>query len=309
MRRCSPILVGSGESSVIARIMGYTTTASNTRSRSDCCTTLSPTPAVEESTTLLGSARSAIESSIHGDSTDGIPGTSEVPDSSAESFCGSTGTLADSSMTISVPVTTPAGRAIAGLLAILAEFEREILRERTRASLAQARLNDKRLGRPVTAGLHAAEIRKLHGTGVSKCEIARRVRIDRTSVRRVINCTRNSKGERNGRIENALTTASPTSHAIYKQLLAAIKPIGPYREEIKKTSIHLVRKSAFAGVHPRSQHLLLTIKAEKSIRSPRVAKAERVSKSRWHLDVKVSNIEEIDDELLGWLRQAYDLSA
>ena len=106
---------------------------------------------------------------------------------------------------------------------------------------------------------------------------------------------------------NALTAASPTSLAIYKQLLATLAPVGPFREEIKKTSIHLVRKSAFAGVHPRSQHLLLTIKAEKSIRSPRVTKAEQVSKSRWHLDVKVSNIKEIDGELLGWLRRAYDL--
>ena len=106
---------------------------------------------------------------------------------------------------------------------------------------------------------------------------------------------------------NALTTSSPTSHAIYKQLLAAVKPIGPFREEIKKTSIHLVRESAFAGVHPRSRHLLLAIKAEKPIRSPRVTKAEQVSKNRWHLDVKVSNIEEIDGELLGWLRQAYAL--
>lgn len=108
---------------------------------------------------------------------------------------------------------------------------------------------------------------------------------------------------------NVLTTASPTSRAIYKQLLAAIKPIGPYREEIKKTSIHLVRKSAFAGVHPRSQHLLLTIKSENPIPSPRVTKAEQVSRNRWHLDVKLSNIEEIDHELLGWLRQAYDLCA
>jgi hypothetical protein len=80
---------------------------------------------------------------------------------------------------------------------------------------------------------------------------------------------------------NALTTASPTSRAIYKHLLAAVKPIGPFREEIKKTSIHLVRESAFAGAHPRSQYLLLTIKAEKPIRSPRVAKAEQVSKNRW----------------------------
>ena len=51
---------------------------------------------------------------------------------------------------------TPVGRAMAGLLAIFAEFEREILRERTRAGLAHARQNGKRLGRPVTAAVHAA---------------------------------------------------------------------------------------------------------------------------------------------------------
>jgi DNA invertase Pin-like site-specific DNA recombinase len=78
------------------------------------------------------------------------------------------------------------GRAMAGLLAIFAEFEREILRERTRAGLAHARENGKRLGRPATAAIHAAEIRKLHRTGVSKSEIARRVQVGRTSVRRIL---------------------------------------------------------------------------------------------------------------------------
>jgi putative DNA-invertase from lambdoid prophage Rac len=75
---------------------------------------------------------------------------------------------------------------MAGLLAIFAEFEREILRERTRAGLAHARLNGKRLGRPVTAGLQAPEIRELHRAGISKSEIARRLQIGRTSVRRII---------------------------------------------------------------------------------------------------------------------------
>src|SRR4051812_34872119 len=56
---------------------------------------------------------------------------------------------------------TPAGRAMAGLLAVFAEFEREILRERTRAGLAHARQNGQRLGRPPTAAVHAAEARKL----------------------------------------------------------------------------------------------------------------------------------------------------
>lgn len=90
------------------------------------------------------------------------------------------------SLTEALDLTTPAGRAMAGLLAIFSEFEREILRERTRAGLAEARKNGKRLGRPATAAVHTAEIRKLHRAGVSKSEIARRLAIGRTSVRRVL---------------------------------------------------------------------------------------------------------------------------
>ena len=90
------------------------------------------------------------------------------------------------SLTEALDLTTPAGRAMAGLLAIFAEFESEILRERTRAGLAHARANGKRLGRPATAAVHAAEIRKLYRAGVSKSEIARRIQVGRTSVRRIL---------------------------------------------------------------------------------------------------------------------------
>jgi DNA invertase Pin-like site-specific DNA recombinase len=90
------------------------------------------------------------------------------------------------SLTEALDLTTPAGRAMAGLLAVFAAFEREILQERTKAGLAHARKNGKRLGRPATAAVHAAEIRKLYRAGVSKSEIARRVKIGRTSVRRIL---------------------------------------------------------------------------------------------------------------------------
>jgi DNA invertase Pin-like site-specific DNA recombinase len=75
---------------------------------------------------------------------------------------------------------------MAGLLAIFAEFERKILRERVRAGLAPARQNGKKLGRPPTAAVHTADIRKLHRAGVTKSEIARRLQIGRTSVRRIL---------------------------------------------------------------------------------------------------------------------------
>ena len=94
------------------------------------------------------------------------------------------------SLTEALDLTTPAGRAMAGLLAVFAAFAREILAERTRAGLAHARQNGKRLGRPATAAVHAAEVRKLYRAGVSKSEIARRLQIGRTSVRRVLGTTR-----------------------------------------------------------------------------------------------------------------------
>jgi len=90
------------------------------------------------------------------------------------------------SLTEALDLTTPIGRAMAGLLAVFAEFEREILRERVRAGLAHARQNGKRLGRPQTASLQAGDVRKLHRAGVSKAEIARRLQIGRTSVRRIL---------------------------------------------------------------------------------------------------------------------------
>jgi DNA invertase Pin-like site-specific DNA recombinase len=94
------------------------------------------------------------------------------------------------SLTEALELTTPAGRARAGLLAVFAEFEREILRERVRAGLAHARQNGKRLGRPMTAALRADQVRKLYRAGIAKAEIARRLNIGRTSVRRILAANR-----------------------------------------------------------------------------------------------------------------------
>ena len=66
---------------------------------------------------------------------------------------------------------------MAGLLAVFAEFEREILRERVRAGLAHARLQGKQLGRPPSVLHKAVEARQMQRQGCSKSEIARRLQI------------------------------------------------------------------------------------------------------------------------------------
>lgn len=47
-----------------------------------------------------------------------------------------------------IDISTPMGRMQAHVLSAVAEFERELIRERVRSGLANARARGKRLGRP-----------------------------------------------------------------------------------------------------------------------------------------------------------------
>jgi DNA invertase Pin-like site-specific DNA recombinase len=50
-----------------------------------------------------------------------------------------------------IDTTTPAGKALFGMMGVFAEFERSMIQERVRAGLERARRDDKRLGRPPLA--------------------------------------------------------------------------------------------------------------------------------------------------------------
>jgi putative DNA-invertase from lambdoid prophage Rac len=90
------------------------------------------------------------------------------------------------SVTEGLDFTTPIGRAMAGMLGIFAEFERDVLRERVKAGMQHARLKGKVLGRPTTARDKADEIKELIAAGLSKKEIANRLGVGRASVYRVL---------------------------------------------------------------------------------------------------------------------------
>jgi putative DNA-invertase from lambdoid prophage Rac len=90
------------------------------------------------------------------------------------------------SITEALDFTTPSGRAFAGMLSVFAEFERDLLSERIRTGIAEARRKGRPHGRPITAGKNIDKVKALHRSGVSQSEIARRLRIGRTSVKRLI---------------------------------------------------------------------------------------------------------------------------
>ena len=106
-----------------------------------------------------------------------------------------------------------------------------------------------------------------------------------------------------------MVTMTPPVRAIYQRLLSAAKAIGPFTEDPKKTSIHLTRRSAFAGIATRKNALILTIKSATDIKSPRIFKREQASAHRWHLEVRLEAPNQVDAELKSWLKAAMKLAA
>ena len=75
-----------------------------------------------------------------------------------------------------IDTTLPAGRLTFQILGAVAEFERELLRERVRAGMAQARRTGKHVGRPALRKFQPSEIQHM-----------RELRLQGTSVRKLAN--------------------------------------------------------------------------------------------------------------------------
>ena len=95
---------------------------------------------------------------------------------------------------------------------------------------------------------------------------------------------------------------------VYDKVIAIVEKFGPVEQDPKKTSIHLNRRTAFAGVALRKDCLILTIKSDKAIHSPRIFKSEQTSANRYHVEVRLTKAGDVDSELRTWLESAYELS-
>jgi uncharacterized protein YdhG (YjbR/CyaY superfamily) len=109
-------------------------------------------------------------------------------------------------------------------------------------------------------------------------------------------------------VKSHFEKSSPDVRAAYDAVLQAARALGPVQEDPKQTSIHLVRRTAFAGVAVRRDALILTLKSTRKLDSPRVHKAEQASANRWHLLVRVEKPADVDGDLRSWLAASYELA-
>ncbi len=102
---------------------------------------------------------------------------------------------------------------------------------------------------------------------------------------------------------------TPEVTVMYEKLIRELLKFGPLKIDPKKTSIHLCNRYGFAGVYTRKDYINLEVHLDYKLSSKRVTKVEQASANRFHHTIKIVSAKEIDKELLGWLKEAYELKA
>ena len=89
-----------------------------------------------------------------------------------------------------INTTTPAGKALFGMMGVFAEFERGMIQERVRAGMARAKSKGTKsgnaIGRPSVSNAIENQIRVLRGEGLGMINIAKRIGCGVSVVQRVL---------------------------------------------------------------------------------------------------------------------------
>ncbi|MDR2903614.1 MAG: recombinase family protein [Clostridiales bacterium] len=86
-----------------------------------------------------------------------------------------------------IDTTTPQGKLMFTIFAGIAQFERDLLSQRTKEGLAAAKARGRQGGRPRTRNEKAHIVIALYKQGVSQREIAKQTELSRSTIKRIIN--------------------------------------------------------------------------------------------------------------------------
>lgn len=106
----------------------------------------------------------------------------------------------------------------------------------------------------------------------------------------------------------------PESFRLFEALRAEIESIGPVKMAVMKTQVSFGTRRKFAWVwlpqmwvrkRPETS-ITLTFCLDREVRHPRIVEAVEPSPGKWTHHVLIDKVEDIDDEVREWLREAYD---
>ncbi len=110
-------------------------------------------------------------------------------------------------------------------------------------------------------------------------------------------------------VEDHFAKRPPRIRDLYHSLMEAVTDFGPMKTEAVKNAIMVKNGPTFLAIKPRKDHIIVEFALDRPVDEFPVYKVMQYSKSKWAHYLKLDDQADIDELLLGWLREAYDLEA
>lgn len=108
-------------------------------------------------------------------------------------------------------------------------------------------------------------------------------------------------------VDDLFARSEPNVRAIFERLLELARRCGPVRAIPQKTRVTLQTRIRFLSLYPRKRHLLCGFLFGRRDENPRFTKIESFSARNHVHTLSVASVDELDDQVDAWVREAYDV--
>lgn len=109
-------------------------------------------------------------------------------------------------------------------------------------------------------------------------------------------------------LDEYFATGPPFERPIFDAVMVGLADVGPVHVEPVSVGIFLKRSRTFAELRPMTKWVAVSFGLERTITSGRISrKVYDAGRTKYHV-VNVRSADEVDEQLLEWLHEAYALS-
>ncbi|SFS11566.1 hypothetical protein SAMN04487783_1595 [Agrococcus baldri] len=111
-------------------------------------------------------------------------------------------------------------------------------------------------------------------------------------------------------VERHLEGKPELSVAMFRRFVELVAACGPYEVSTSKSSVTFKgTRRGFAGARPTASGLAVYLDLQRALESPRVRNVSPYTSRLFVHHLTLQSLEELDDELAGWIAEAYDVGA
>jgi hypothetical protein len=109
-----------------------------------------------------------------------------------------------------------------------------------------------------------------------------------------------------GTEEESFRGRPPEQYQMYRAIMAHLESLGPFHVDAVGVGVFLKSDRKFAEIRPMARALAIWIGLPYRIDDPRLGRAEAAGPDRFWNRVRLSTMEQLDDDVFRWLTDAYD---